>query len=160
MPERTMQFRTWAIAAMRVRVLRFHAAVRELSPQQAALLVSVGLVLGVFPIMGCPTVLCLLAAFGLRLNQAALQVINNLSSPLQLALLLPLGRAGALLCGGTGGGGSAAGRLAAAALHAIAGWACICIPLGALLYVILLLAMRKGHASASPRIPLSMSGIS
>src|ERR1700679_4030488 len=100
MPENTIQFRTWAIAAMRVHALRFHAAVRELSPQQVALLVSVGLVLGVFPIVGCPTVLCLLAAFGLRLNPAALQVINNLSSPLQLALLLPLGRAGALLCGG------------------------------------------------------------
>ena len=34
----------------------------DLSPEQAALLLSVGLVLGVFPIMGFPTLLCLLAA--------------------------------------------------------------------------------------------------
>ena len=133
---------------MKARVLRLQTSVAELSPEQAALLLAVGLVAGVFPIMGCPTVLCLLAAFGLRLNIAALQVLNNVSSPLQLALLLPLERAGAWLCGGAApAGGSAAARLGAAALHAIAGWACICIPLGALLYVILVVVMRRGRSA-------------
>jgi len=125
--------------------LRFRASVEELSPEEVALLLSVGLVLGVFPVMGCPTVLCLLAAFGLRLNLAALQLLNNVSSPLQLALLLPLERAGACLCGGAASGGSAASQLGAAALHAVAGWASICVPLGALLYVILVFAMRRGR---------------
>jgi len=129
---------------VRAWVLRFRASVEGLTPEQAALLLSVGLVLGVFPIMGCPTVLCLLAAFGLRLNFAALQLVNNISSPLQLALFLPLARLGAALCGGAvGAGGSAAGKLGAAALHAVAGWICICIPLGALLYVVLVIVMRN-----------------
>mgnify|MGYP003701109759 CR=1 FL=1 len=130
---------------MKAWALRFLASVEDLSPEQVALLLSVGLVLGVFPIMGCPTVFCMLAALGLRLNLAALQLLNNISSPLQLALLLPLARAGAWLCGGAiSSDGSAAGKLYAGALHAIAGWACICIPLGALLYVILIFVMRRG----------------
>lgn len=134
-----------AHASVKAWALRFRTAVEELSPQEIALLLSVGLVLGVFPVMGCPTVLCLLAAFGLRLNLAALQLLNNVASPLQLALLLPLERAGACLCGSAAsGGGSAASQLGAAALHAIAGWASICVPLGALLYVVLAFVMRRG----------------
>jgi hypothetical protein len=129
--------------------LRFRASVERLPPEKVALLLSVGLVLGVFPVMGCPTVLCLAAALGLRLNLAALQLLNNVSSPLQLALLLPLERAGAFLCrGAVSGGGSAAGQLGAAAVHAVAGWASICVPLGMVLYVVLLLAMRKGRPAS------------
>lgn len=135
---------------MKTWVRRVQASLVELSPEQAALLLSVGLVLGVFPIMGCPTVLCLLAAFGLRLNLAALQLLNNLSSPLQLALLLPLSRAGTRLCGGAASaGGSWTGMLGMAALHAVAGWVCVCIPLGAILYVSLVFVMRRCHPSWS-----------
>jgi hypothetical protein len=126
-------------------VLRFQASVAELTPQQVALLLSVGLVLGVFPIMGCPTVLCLLAAFVLRLNPVALQLVNNISSPLQLALLLPLARIGSRLCGpGMAGDGSWSGAIGSAALHAVAGWALICPLMGAAVYFTLLLVMRKG----------------
>jgi hypothetical protein len=130
-------------------ILRFRRSLQDLTPDQVALLVSVGLVLGVFPIMGCPTLLCLLAAGGLRLNAAALQLLNNFSSPLQLALLMPLARAGGWLCGGVEplGGASIAGRLGAEAVHAIVGWTCICVPLGILLYIALVLVMRKGRAS-------------
>jgi uncharacterized protein (DUF2062 family) len=124
-------------------VVRFQVYLADLSPEEIALLLSVGLVLGVFPIMGFPTVFCLLAAFGLRLNWAALQLLNNISSPLQLALLLPLARAGNKLCGGAAPpGGSWAGILGSAALHAVTGWACICIPIGAVLYVSLVFFLR------------------
>jgi len=124
--------------------LRCLASVEGLPPERAALLLSVGLVLGVFPIVGLPTVLCLLAALGLRLNFAALQLLNNLSSPLQLALLLPLTRAGAWLCGdAVPDGGTAAGRFGAAAVHALAGWGCICVPSGILLYLVLIPIMRR-----------------
>ena len=122
---------------------RLRNSVKDLSPERVALLLAVGLVLGVFPIAGCPTVLCLLAALGFRLNAAALQVLNNLASPLQLALLLPLNQAGVCLCGDAlPAGGSAAVRIGVAALHAIAGWACICIPAGVLLYFGLILGMK------------------
>jgi uncharacterized protein (DUF2062 family) len=130
--------------------LRFRASIGDISPEQAALLLSVGLVLGVFPIMGCPTVFCLLAACGLRLNLVALQLLNNISSPLQLALLLPLARAGAMVCGtSVATGDSVAGKIGAEAVHAIVGWACICVPLGALLYFILAFAMRRRRTSWS-----------
>lgn len=133
---------------MKIWVRRLQASVAELSPEQAALLLSVGLVLGVFPIPWFPTVFCLLAAFGLRLNVAALQVLNNLSSPLQLALLLPLSRAGARICGGAAlAGGSWTGMIGLAAWHAVAGWACVCIPLGAVLYISLVLVMRRCRPS-------------
>lgn len=139
---------------MKAWAARLQASAEELSPEQVARLLAVGLVLGVFPIMGGPTVLCLLAAFGLRINLAALQLLNNASSPLQLALLLPLARAGARLCGGAAfPGGPAAGTLGtlgAAALHATAGWACICIPLGALLYVTLVQLAGRWRASSVP----------
>lgn len=129
---------------------RLRASLQELSPDQVALLLSVGLVLGVFPIVGCPTVLCLLAACGLRLNVAALQLLNNISSPLQLALLLPLARAGAWLCRGAAApDGSLASKLGAGALHAVVGWTCICIPLGLVLYFTLVVVMRIGRRCVS-----------
>jgi uncharacterized protein (DUF2062 family) len=123
--------------------LRLQASLAELTPEQIALVLSVGLVAGVFPMMGIPTVLCLLAAFGLRLNFAALQLVNNVSSPLQLALLLPLARAGRWFCGGVApAGGSWTGAIGLAALHAVTGWACVCVPLGAVLYASLIFFLR------------------
>ena len=131
-------------------VARLMASVKELSPQQAALLLSVGLVLGAFPVLGCPTVLCVLAAFALRLNLAALQLVNNISSPLQLALALPLSRAGACLCGRAASAGhSAAEKIGVAGLHAIVGWACFCIPSGVLLYLSLNLALRRRRSGTA-----------
>ena len=42
---------------------RLQSSLAELAPEQIALVLSVGLVLGVFPMMGVPTLLCLLAGF-------------------------------------------------------------------------------------------------
>jgi len=42
---------------MKAWVLRFQACLAELSPEEIALLLTVGLVLGVFPIMGCSPLL-------------------------------------------------------------------------------------------------------
>lgn len=139
---------------MKASARRLRASLAELTLEQTVFLLSVGLVLGVFPIMGFPTVLCLLAAFGLRLNLAALQLLNNISSPLQLALLLPLARAGTKLCGGAPpAGGSWTGTVGSAALHAVAGWACICVPLGAMLYWSLLFFLRTTSRAFPQRNP-------
>lgn len=132
---------------MKARALRCLNSIADLTPEQAALLIAVGFAAGVFPIVGCPTLLCLLAAFGLRLSFPALQLINNITSPLQLALLLPLERIGsALLRGGAlTTHASTAAKIGSAALHAIAGWACVCLPLGALLYVAIVFLLRRGR---------------
>jgi hypothetical protein len=113
---------------------RLRASLTEIPPGRLALLLSVGLVLGVFPIMGVPTVLCLLAAVAFRLNPAALQALNSVTSPLQLALLMPLARIGSKLCGVNLATGPWTAKLGLTALCAVTGWACICFPLGALLY--------------------------
>ena len=128
---------------MRARMLGLGAAITEIPPERAALLLAVGLVLGVFPIAGIPTLLCLLAALILRLNAPVLQLLNSLTSPLQMVLLLPLARIGSRLCGSPrAGAGSWAATIVAAGMHAVVGWAAICLPAGLALYAILLVTMR------------------
>jgi len=121
---------------------RFHASVAGLSPATIALILAVGLVLGVFPVYGCPTVLCVVAALALRLNVPALQLINQLVSPLQLALWVPLNRFGARLVHEYVPLPASA-SLAGAARDAVIGWFCLCVPLGIVLYFILAHALRR-----------------
>jgi len=129
---------------MKACLLRLETSVQELSPERAALLLAVGLVLGVFPMIGVPTVLCLLAGLGLRLNLAALQLLNSFSSPVQLALVLPLERAGAVLFRGAQlTPHSLAAQIGIGTIYAIAGWVCMCLPAGALLYAVMLYGLRK-----------------
>jgi uncharacterized protein (DUF2062 family) len=128
---------------MKHSISKFRATVTALSPKQIALLFAVGLVLGVFPIPGFPTLLCLVAAFVLRLNAPALQLLNNLTGPLQLALWLPLQRTGAWLLGRAVS--PVAESLAAAAWHAVLGWACVCIPAGVAAYAVTAHLLSRRH---------------
>jgi uncharacterized protein (DUF2062 family) len=70
-----------------------------LSPRGLAWSVAVGLGLGVFPLLGSTTILCVGAAFVFRLNQPAMQLVNYLVYPLQLVLLIPFIRMGERLFG-------------------------------------------------------------
>ena len=70
-----------------------------ITPQQVALTLALGAVLGIFPILGASTPLCLLAGVWLRLNQPLIQLVNYLVYPLQLLLLIPFYRAGERLFG-------------------------------------------------------------
>ena len=65
-----------------------------LTPETLALSFAMGLVLGVFPIIGATTVLCLLAGAVFRLNHVALQLANHLAYPLQIPLILAFVRLG------------------------------------------------------------------
>ncbi len=103
-----------------------------------------GLVLGTFPVYGCPTLLCVLASIVLRVNFPALQVVNQLSWPLQIAMVVPLARLGSrIIAPSSGFASTIAGRLGAAALQAVIGWFCVCIPLGLLLYIMLTYLLRR-----------------
>lgn len=113
-----------------------------LPAETVALMLALGLVLGTFPVFGCPTIFCVLAALILRLNVPALQVVNQLSSPLQIGLLAPLTRAGSHIVGAPAGSGIAF-KLGTAALAAVTGWCCICVPLGIALYLTLLFLLRR-----------------
>jgi len=119
---------------------RFAAATIGLKPERIALLIAVGFVFGTFPVLGTASILCAAAAVAFRLNLPALQVVGQIVTPAQYALLLPLARVGAHVIGShTGIGG--------AVLHAVTGWFCVCVPLGIVLYVTLLILMkgRVGH---------------
>lgn len=67
------------------------------TPGLLAISLAIGLVVGVFPIVGTTTVLCVGIALGLRLNVAAMQVTNYLVYPLQFLLLVPFVRLGEFL---------------------------------------------------------------
>lgn len=121
---------------MREILSKLAAATEGLSPNKIALIVAVGLVLGAFPVYGCPTILCGLAAVALRLNLPAIQLVNQMATPVQIALLIPLARAGSWIFGYRAGFGGAV-------WNAVAGWACICIPMGVLLYFTLGYVLRR-----------------
>lgn len=67
---------------------------RGITPHQLALTVAVASALGLFPMLGTTTLLCLAAGSLLGLNHPLMQLVNYLMSGLQLLLLLPLWKAG------------------------------------------------------------------
>jgi len=70
-----------------------------LSPEGIALSLSVGVAVGLFPVIGLTTLLGLALGAALRLNLPAVQLANWLSYPLQLVLILPFVRWGERLLG-------------------------------------------------------------
>jgi uncharacterized protein (DUF2062 family) len=82
------------------------------TPEKLALSIALGVVVGVFPVLGTTTVLCAGVALVLRLNLPAIQLVNYLLYPVQLALLLPFLQAGGRLMGVADAGLPVAGILA------------------------------------------------
>lgn len=70
-----------------------------ISPEKIALGVAISLVISIFPVIGVTTGMCALASIVLRLNLPAMQIVNYLAYPLQIALLIPFFHFGALLFG-------------------------------------------------------------
>ena len=143
------------------------------SPHKLAMMVSLGLMIGIFPLVWGGTLLCMVAAFLLRLNQAGIQTVNYLAYPLQIALMIPFYRLGSrffpwvpeMSRGVVGhGGGSAAGDtfilISLAALKAVGVWLILAPPAAYLLYLCLLppfmrLQVRRGGADSGAPQPLS-----
>lgn len=70
-----------------------------ITPEKIALGLSMGTVIGIFPVIGITTLLSAIAAIVFRLNMPAMQVVNYLVYPLQIVLLIPFFHFGALLFG-------------------------------------------------------------
>ena len=66
-----------------------------LSPEKIALTLGFGITLGIFPIIGFTSGLCVICASVFRLNQGLLQFINYLIYPLQIVLIIPFFQLGA-----------------------------------------------------------------
>jgi len=64
------------------------------TPRSLAWSIAAGLVIGINPIIGTTTVLCLAATFSFRLNVVASQIANHAMFPLELALVIPFIRLG------------------------------------------------------------------
>jgi hypothetical protein len=109
-------------------------------------------VLGVFPIFGLPTVLCAAAALVFRLNLPAIQLVNQICSPFQYLLFIPLGRAGARIVSQDGGGTGMFWNLLHAARNAVVGWCCYCVPAGLLLYLLIAFTLRWRRQACSNRL--------
>lgn len=68
-----------------------------ITPRRIALTFALGVVLGVFPIMGSTSLLCAAVAIALRLNMPAIQAVNYVMYPVQLLMIVPFIRAGEAL---------------------------------------------------------------
>jgi uncharacterized protein (DUF2062 family) len=64
------------------------------TPDKIAMSLALGFGFGIFPVLGMSTILCTLAAVILRLNLPAIQLVNYLAAPVQLALIIPFVRIG------------------------------------------------------------------
>jgi uncharacterized protein (DUF2062 family) len=68
-----------------------------MSLKKIALCIALGITLGIFPVLGATTLLCMLAALTFRLNLPAIQLVNYMVYPVQLALLVPFYSVGSWL---------------------------------------------------------------
>jgi len=138
-----------------------------ITPEKIAISISLGIALGVFPVLGTTTLLCTLAAVALGLNLPAIQLVNYLVSPLQLALLIPFMQLGGWLFGSGPGGFSmpevaslvrtdvrhAIVTLWSSTVHAIGAWLLILPPLFLVLNPIFTRVLRRLSISLSHRQP-------
>jgi uncharacterized protein (DUF2062 family) len=69
------------------------------TPEKLALSLAFGIGLGILPVLGISTVACTAVAMTLRLNLPAIQLVNYLVAPIQLALIIPFVRLGEHLHG-------------------------------------------------------------
>lgn len=134
-----------------------------LAPKQIALTVCLASAVGTLPLLWGTTLLCVALAARFRLNQAAMQAVNYLVYPLQIALFIPFFKLGAR-CLPWGPALTADmvrtalhGRFAAtlsvlgwATLKALGAWLVIVPPLALLLYPLLVAVLRRREGQARP----------
>jgi uncharacterized protein (DUF2062 family) len=127
-------------------------ALRELGPNlwpgnlpadTAARSIAAGVFLGLLPIFGLPTPLCVLAAGVFRLNLPLVQAANYSVYPLQIALVVPFYRLGEWLFVNPG---IARSGIWATACHTLTAWLCVSGPFAILLYIALRGLLHFGGA--------------
>lgn len=89
--------KTWLNNTLLLPLLRFLR--QGISPPKLALTIAIGVVVGISPLFGLTTLICFGIALALRLNVAAMQLVNYAAYPLQLILLVPYFQFGAFIFG-------------------------------------------------------------
>jgi uncharacterized protein (DUF2062 family) len=69
------------------------------TPEAVSAAVVIAFALAIVPVIGVTTLLCLVAGRLFRLNHIVMQVVNHVSYPLQILLLVPFVRLGEALVG-------------------------------------------------------------
>jgi uncharacterized protein (DUF2062 family) len=127
------------------------------TPERIAMSLACGITLGLFPILGATTLLCLAAAVLFRLNATAAILANWAVYPLQIVLMAPFFAAGACLFGDvsrfhvfprtvplfTSSLVRGADLIAGSTLHAVLVWAMAAPCAAAVLYLALLPVVRR-----------------
>lgn len=126
-------------------------------PQALAMGISIGVVCGVFPVMGTTSLFVALVAWIFRVNQVFAQLVHWLISPLQLVLLWPFFKYGQIWFGGNGqplsfdylksrwneGVFMALKTFAEAHLQAVLAWLVVGLPVAVLIYFVSLFLLRR-----------------
>ena len=135
------------------------------SPRRLALTLALGFAIGCIPVVGIPTVLCMMLALALRLNMPVIQAANYVAWPLQLALIAPLTRLGGWLLASGPSQTTTAGavlrlspwnllsQLSLLAGHAMLAWLVIAVPAVVLMTFTLTVLLRR-----VPRLAMTKTG--
>ena len=155
---------------VQARAARLGALLRQgHTPEKIALSVALGITLGLFPIFGTTTLLCVAAALALRLNHPAIQITNQLMYPLQIPLIVVFIRLGESMLGVAPIPFSATllvaelrahpavlvERFGTAGLHGIVGWAMVAPVVVALTYAALLPILRVASRRPATTAPIA-----
>ena len=135
---------------------------RGISPRKLALTVTLGLIVGILPLVWGTSFLCAILAFRFGLNQAGIQAANYIAYPLQILLFLPFYRIGAWIFPGgsplstdifrSGFERDWSGHLHSftmATCKALAAWSFLAPPTAVLIYFILLRIFTRMNALKS-----------
>ncbi len=131
-----------------------------LSPEDLALAIAVGFVLGCLPLWGISSMLCLGVAATLRLNLLATQAANWLALPLQILLLFPFLRFGEWMLRSHAsahafelhsfphpGYTHIVSEVGVLLVHALAGWTLAALPAALILRTLLTALFRRLQSS-------------
>lgn len=135
-----------------------------LAPETLALSLALGVTLGLFPVLGLTTALCIAAGLVLRLSHPALQLANYVVYPLQVPLVLAFVRLGERLVGAPPipfsveqlvtafreGPLAFLARFGRTGLHGILGWFMVAPLVGGALYVGLVPLLRFAAKRVAP----------
>lgn len=141
---------------------KFYKAVKQsltqgTSPEKLSLTITLGILLGIIPIIGVTTLLLAILAIRLKLNMIVIQLANYAVYPLQLLLLIPFFKMGQHVFKGphlATGFQKIYHAFVSAPLSTLyhfwqltiqgtAVWIVLSIPAGFMLYCIILIPMRK-----------------
>ncbi len=128
-----------------------------ITPERLALSISLGITVGIIPLIGVTTIIISAAVFSLRLNFAAAQLVHYVVHPIQIALFIPFIKLGEIFHSEALLPGSFLNLLGQAKadlwgtihdfwvanLSALGIWTIIALPMGIILYRVSLAGIRQ-----------------